>query len=88
MALKRGDNVRLLVDKENLTYPKGTILNGPEGESYEPPEILPKGSVGYIYIDCGEGNFGVSIYDSEDELERNHLGDVNVMENELEIVKE
>ncbi len=86
MALKRGDNVRLLVDKGNDAYPQGGATIDWEGKDIIIPAIFPKGTVCKVeHILENEDIFSAIVHNNEDPLDST-IGVVSP--SKYEIVKE
>jgi len=50
MTISRMDRVKILVDKENLMYPNGETISGPDDEEIIAPETLKAGSMGHVDV--------------------------------------
>ena len=84
--MKSDDKIRLLVDKPNLTYPPGTVLERYDGTELKVPDIFKAGSIGYINIRCGDGAYDITMREDSDEFGE-HLGQVIAAEDEIELVE-
>jgi len=82
MKYVQGDRVVLLVEKQNLTWPPGTVIEDYEGNQIQVPEVFPKGTVGYVLVPLND-TCTIDVFLNGVDMDE-HLGVVSAGHSEIE----
>lgn len=81
MKYAQGDRVVLLAEKENLTWPPGTVIEDHDGNQIQVPDVFPKGTIGYVLVPLND-TCTIDVFLNGVDMEE-HLGVVSAGHDEI-----